>query len=186
MTRGQIRAQMRRLREQNEEADEEKGEINLVPYMDIVTNIIIFLLASVVHSVALANINVASPKIGGDPGDVTQKPPDPTVPELNLTVTVGATGFTVAASGGVLPGPDGQFPTIRKLPDGKYDFGALSKKLREIKDNPGNAAQNETKANFNADADVAYGLVVETLDAMRTDEKGGTLFPDINFAAGII
>ena len=53
MTRKQVRAAMRRMRDHVEEAEEENGELNLVPYMDIVTNIIIFLLASVVYNVEL-------------------------------------------------------------------------------------------------------------------------------------
>ena len=53
MTKRQIRSRMRRMREKFEETEEEHGEINLVPYMDIVTNIIIFLLASVVNQVPL-------------------------------------------------------------------------------------------------------------------------------------
>ena len=50
---------MRRMKDHVEEIEEEAGELNLVPYMDIVTNIIIFLLASVVNQVALGNINVS-------------------------------------------------------------------------------------------------------------------------------
>ena len=109
MTRSQVRAAMRRMRDHNEEIEEEAGELNLVPYMDIVTNIIIFLLASVVNQVSLGNINVSVPTIseGGAPTD--EQPPDK--PPLNLTVSVGASGFTVAASGGVLP-------VIPKLPNG--------------------------------------------------------------------
>ncbi len=64
MTKRQVRARMRRMREKFEEAEEETGEINLVPYMDIVTNIIIFLLASVVNQVPLGNVNVSSPTFG--------------------------------------------------------------------------------------------------------------------------
>ena len=44
---------MRRMKEHAEEAEEENGELNLVPYLDIVTNIIIFLLASVAYNVEL-------------------------------------------------------------------------------------------------------------------------------------
>ena len=40
---------MRRMKEHAEEAEEETGELNLVPYLDIITNIIIFLLASVAY-----------------------------------------------------------------------------------------------------------------------------------------
>ncbi len=64
MTRRQVRARMRRMKEKYEEAEEETGEINLVPYMDIVTNIIIFLLASVVNQVPLGTVNASSPTFG--------------------------------------------------------------------------------------------------------------------------
>ena len=53
MTRKQVRAAMRRLRTESEEAEEESGEINLVPYMDIVTNIIIFLLVTILTFLAI-------------------------------------------------------------------------------------------------------------------------------------
>jgi len=97
MTRSQVRAAMRRMRDHNEEIEEEAGELNLVPYMDIVTNIIIFLLASVVNQVALTNINVSVPTISAGGGAATDEPP-PEKPPLNLTVSVGASGFTVADS----------------------------------------------------------------------------------------
>jgi biopolymer transport protein ExbD len=174
MTRSQVRAAMRRMKDHNDEAEEETSEINLVPYMDIVTNIIIFLLASVVNQVALGNVNVSSPTLaagGGAAEEQPQKPP------LNLTVTVGGTGFTIAASGGVLP-------LISKTPAGQYDYKQLTKKLLEIKSDPANT--EETKVNFNADANIAYDVVVATLDAMRQDEGGKVLFPDVTFAAGIL
>ena len=65
MTRSQVRAACRRMRDHVEEIEEEAGELNLVPYMDIVTNIIIFLLASMINQVSLANINVSVPSISG-------------------------------------------------------------------------------------------------------------------------
>jgi biopolymer transport protein ExbD len=172
MTRRQVRAAMRRLRTESEELEEETGEINLVPYMDIVTNIIIFLLASVVNQVPMGNINVTSPTfgVGADSADQPDKPP------LNLTVTVAANGFIVAGSGAVIP-------PIPKLPSGQYDFDGLTRTLMDIKQK---VAQGETKATFNADAYVPYELVVKTLDAMREDKNGKPLFPDIGFASGIL
>ena len=175
MTRSQVRAATRRMRDHVEEIEEEAGELNLVPYMDIVTNIIIFLLASVVNQVALGNINVSSPTISAGGGEGSNEPP-PEKPPLNLTITVGASGYVVAASGGVLP-------AIPKMPNGQYDYKTLTTKLREIKSNPDNA--EETKATFNADANIPYDIVIATLDAMRTADDGKILFPDVNFAAGI-
>ena len=175
MTRGQVRAAMRRMKDHNEEIEEETGEINLVPYMDIVTNIIIFLLASVVNQVALGNVNVSVPSLSAGGGAASDEKPEK--PPLNLTVTVGATGFTIAASGGVLP-------PIVKLPNGQYDYKQLTKKLLEIKSSPDNA--EETKVNFNADSNISYDIVVATLDAMRQDDAGKVLFPDVAFSAGIL
>jgi biopolymer transport protein ExbD len=175
MTRSQVRAATRRMRDHVEEIEEEAGELNLVPYMDIVTNIIIFLLASVVNQVALGNVNVSVPTLSSGAGAADEEKPDK--PPLNLTVSVGATGFTVAASGGVLP-------VIPKLPNGQYDYVSLTSKLQEIKSAPDNAA--ETKANFNADAAIPYDIVVATLDAMRQNNDGKVLFPDVAFAAGIL
>jgi biopolymer transport protein ExbD len=163
------------MRDHNEEIEEEAGELNLVPYMDIVTNIIIFLLASVVNQVALGNINVSVPSISSGGGAASDEQPEK-IP-LNLTVSVGATGFTVAASGGVLP-------IIPKLGNGQYDYKTLTAKLLEIKSNPQNA--DETKANFNADAMTSYDIVIATLDAMRQTDEGKILFPDVAFAAGIM
>ena len=78
-------------------------------------------------------------------------------------------------------------PPIPKLPNGDYDYGALTAKLTEIK----KEFSDETKATFNADAITPYETVVKTLDAMRTykDEKSQQdklLFPDVVFAAGIL
>ncbi len=166
---------MRRMREKFEEAEEETGEINLVPYMDIVTNIIIFLLASVINQVPLGTVNVSSPTFGaGGAGDNADKP------ALNLTVTVGISGFTLAGSGGVMP-------PIPKLPTGDYDYNALTAKLTEIK----KQFSDETKATFNADAVTPYDTVVKTLDAMRyykdeKEQREKVLFPDVVFAAGIL
>jgi len=176
MTRSQVRAACRRMRDHVEEIEDEAGELNLVPYMDIVTNIIIFLLASMINQVSLANINVSVPSISGGGASAEDTPP-PEKPPLNLTVSVGASGFTIAASGGVLP-------IVPKKPNGQYDYTTLTTKLKEIKSSADNA--DETKATFNADANVPYDIVVATLDAMRTTEEGKALFPDILFAAGIL
>ncbi len=178
MTRRQVRSAMKRMREANEDAEEEGGEINLVPYMDIVTNIIIFLLASIQSVPPLGNVNVSAPTIGSGGGSASEEQEKP----LNLTVTAATGGFIVAGSGGVLPSPSGQGPTVPKLPTGLMDFKALTLKLIDIKkDYP-----KETKATFNADADLPYTIVVETLDAMREDAAGKILFPDIVFSAGIL
>ena len=171
MTKRQVRAAMRRMREHAEEEEETHDELNLVPYMDIVTNIIIFLLASVVNSIALGNVNVSLPTIAGGGGSAVEEPEKP---PLNLTITAGVKGFTIAASGGVMP----MIPRKGEL----YDYKELTKKLMEIK----KEFPDETKTTFNADAGTEYRIVVETLDSMREDTNHALMFPDVVFAAGIL
>jgi biopolymer transport protein ExbD len=174
MTRKQVRAAMRRMKSHSDEAEEETGELNLVPYLDIVTNIIIFLIASVAYNVSFGNVNVTLPTLASGGGAAADEPPKP---PLNLTVTAGATGFTIGASGGILA-------PIPKLPAGVYDYKALTQRLMEIKAVPENV--DETKATFNADGQIPYRIVIETLDAMREDTAHKMLFPDVVFAAGIL
>src|SRR5215471_6946446 len=176
MTSGQLRNKMRRLRETHEEEAEESSELNLVPYLDIVTNIVIFLLASITaYSLGLSNVNVSSPTFGVGSG--SEGPPP-----LNLTITVTENGFTVAASGAVLPGPDGNLPTIRKEPaDKELPWEKLTIKAREIKD----AYADEHTVTVGANPDISYEILVKTMDALRADAKGKLLFPDVSLSAGV-
>lgn len=99
-----IRSKIRRQTAEVEESEHEGGEINLVPYLDIVTNTVIFMLATAAGAVALANINVSAPRYS-DPrtASATQTPPDQKPEEkLNLTIVVSNKGFIVAGAGGVI------------------------------------------------------------------------------------
>lgn len=77
----QVRNKTRRAikrREEDIEADEiESGEINLIPYLDIVTNLMLFLLASVSASIIFGQINTQLPDQGAPPPDQVQNPSTP-------------------------------------------------------------------------------------------------------------
>ena len=88
-------------------SSEDSGELNLVPYLDIVMNIIMFLLATVQFQAMLANINITLPTAA--PSTETTASPKP---ELNLTVSISDTGYTLATSGTVL------FRGFRLAPEG--------------------------------------------------------------------
>src|SRR5438552_13115519 len=81
---------------------EEGGELNLIPYLDIVTNVIMFMLATTTFAAALGDINVSSPTTSPPGVTVQQPPPDEPKNDLNLTVSISDKGFTIAASGAVL------------------------------------------------------------------------------------
>src|SRR3954452_8570141 len=100
MTPQRLRNKMRKIREHGEEMAEEGGELNLIPYLDIVTNVIMFMLATTTFAAALGDINVSSPTTSNAVAATTD-PPEPKN-ELNLTVSVSDKGFTIAAAGAVL------------------------------------------------------------------------------------
>ena len=84
---------------------EEDQELNLAPIMNMVVILIPLLLLSAVF-VEVSVINITAPKLAV--GAPSAEPPPDEKP-LNLTVTVGAKGFYIAAEGGNLP-PVGSCP----------------------------------------------------------------------------
>ena len=181
MTLGRIRAKMRKMREDQEDEEVENGEINLVPYLDIVTNVIMFLMMTTTFSAALANINVSSPtKAVGSAVTPDQQNQQQ---DLNLTLQISERGFTIAASGAVLYENDvpGRVPTIPKINGGKdFDYAGLTKKMRQIKDQ----FKDETKVIVTANPDITYEIIVMAMDAIRND-GAAELFPVVNLAAGV-
>ncbi len=176
MTPQRLRTKLRKIREQAEELAEEGGELNLVPYLDIVTNVIMFLLATITFAAALGDINVSSPTTAS-PAQLQNQPPPEPKNELNLTVSVSDKGFTIAASGAVLYSgfsidaagnlqqPAGAtLPTIPKKGN-DFDYAALARLMGQLKASP--AAKNETKVIVNANADIIYDVIVQVLDACR-------------------
>jgi biopolymer transport protein ExbD len=168
---------------------EEDGELNIVPYLDIIMNLIIFLLVIQAVLVSVGMIDVTAPTYASAAeakGDQEKKKN-----QLNLTLGVARNGFYIAATGGVLPGENEEDqakrltadqvasrpPTIPLRPNGAYDFESLARKLRTIKQ-----AFPETKAvNIAADQDITYDLIVRTLDTSREDARG-ELFPGVVFS----
>jgi biopolymer transport protein ExbD len=163
------------------------GELNVVPYLDILINLIMFLLVAQATLVSLGLIDVTAPSYTPVGAGSDTPPPEA---QLRLTIGVAAKGFYIAAKGGVLPGespetatteitPDGVAlnpPTIPKRADGSYDFPALARKLRAIK----TAFPNVEAVYIAADDNVPYEVIVKTLDASREDAQGH-LFPSVAF-----
>jgi biopolymer transport protein ExbD len=72
--RAKTRAAVKRREDQVELEEMESGELNLIPYLDIVTNLMLFLLASVSAGIILTQIDTTLPD-KAKPG--TTKPPPP-------------------------------------------------------------------------------------------------------------
>ncbi len=145
--------------------DEETGELNIIPYLDIVTNLVMFMLLSMTGLISLGVLNVSAPKLSSAEAAAAA---GAQTPKLLLTVAIGKQGFYVAGAGGVLgkdagPGADASRPPTIPLRGGRYDYGALTAQMARIKDQ----YPSETQVILSADPDVPYDTLVQTMDACR-------------------
>src|SRR5579883_3176634 len=87
------RSRVRRLSMPRELApDEEGGELNIVPFLDIITNVLMFVLATVAVTFTTI-IDTTPPRPGG--ASTTK----PTTPTLSLNVIMLKEGFVISAAG---------------------------------------------------------------------------------------
>ena len=173
-------AKLRRRRVRFHE-QEEAGDLNIIPYLDIMVNLTMFMLMSITSLTALGIVNVTAPRYGGEAsGEASAEPLKPT---LLLTVGIAKNGFIIAGAEAVLPGgeppAEGQTapPTVPLKPDGKYDYAGLTGKAKQIKD----AYPTETKVIIAADATMPYDVLIKTMDALREFE-GKSLFFDVTLS----
>lgn len=147
----------RRIRE-----EEHIGELNIVPYLDVVVNLVMFMLLSMTGLIVLGVLNVSAPKLGEAGGAAADG-----APKLLLTVAIAKGGFYVAGAGGVLgqdaTTPDAARPPTIPLRGGKHDYAALSEQMQKIKEQ----FPNETAVILSADPEIVYDVLIQTMDACR-------------------
>ena len=177
---------------------EEMGELNIVPFLDIVVNIIIFLLATAEAVLAIAQIDAQLPSLGRRVGR-TQLEEGST---LNLSVTITGAGIIVSGSGGKLaPGcTDTQSGRVLTVParGGNFEWTRQSRQGERVVTSPGATAEaltacvrevkrhfpDETQVILSADPEIEFENIVGAMDALRgpgPDE----LFPDVMLSAGV-
>jgi biopolymer transport protein TolR len=173
-------------------------ELDLTPYMDIVTTILMFMLFTSTGLISIGVINVNAPRYkdpleemgSGQEDDQEEKK------QLNLTVGITYKGLFIAGVGGVLTQTAeseesaSKGPTIPLLltdavcrdamaknlppPVTCYDYDRLTREAIKIKD----LYPQETKIIIYAQPDVPYEVLVRVMDATR-DHDGRALFYDV-------
>jgi biopolymer transport protein ExbD len=147
--------------------EDEVGELNIVPYLDIVVNLVMFMLLSMAGLITLGVLTVDTPRIGGADAGLTQPEGGP---KLLLTVGITNRGFYIAGQGGVLEGvPDAAAgldktrpPTI-PLKNGQYDYVGLTRLLADIK----TKFPNDKSVILVAEMDTPYDVLIHVMDATR-------------------
>lgn len=171
------RGKIRRLSQPRElSPDEEGGELNIVPFLDIVMNILIFVLATVAVTFT-ATIEQTPPSTRG-----SGVRPDVPSEALNLTVLIVNDGFSLKASGGnVAPGCQGIGGgiTIPKK-GGKYDYASLTECAARLK-NASPDFRDENQAYITGNPGTDYQTVIDVIDALRATAQGEPLFDNVNF-----
>jgi biopolymer transport protein TolR len=171
------RSKIRRLSQPKELApDEEGGELNIVPFLDIVVNILIFVLATVaVTFTASIETNPPASRGAGVRQEITSE-------ALNLSVFIVSDGFSLKASGGnIAPGCQdrGAGNAVPKIGD-RYDFAGLTACAARLKGLSPEFA-DETQATITANPGVEFQTVIAVMDALRSTPTGDALFENIQF-----
>jgi biopolymer transport protein ExbD len=171
------RSKIRRLSQPRElSPDEEGGELNIVPFLDIIMNVLIFVLATIAVTFT-ASIETTPPASRGS--GVRQNVESEA---LNLTVFIVNEGFSIKASGGnVAPGCEGLGPGISiPLRSGKYDYATLNTCADKLKKSSAQFA-DENQVFITANPGTDYQTIISVIDAVRRTPQGDTLFDNVNF-----
>jgi biopolymer transport protein TolR len=157
---------------------ETADELNIVPFLDIVVNLIVFLLMSLT-TVAFFNQLVADlpqygrPTGGGGP------------PTLNFTMYVLPTGVSLSGTNGFLR-PDcqstgtGRTVTVPIRGPGDYDWARVTECAAMIKVR----FPDETRVTISLDSGIEFQHLISAMDAVRVN-GADDLFPQIMLSGGV-
>jgi biopolymer transport protein ExbD len=171
------RSKIRRLSQPREpEEGEEAGELNIVPFLDIIMNVLMFVLASIAVTFT-ASIETSPPSSGGKGAFKATANKG-----LNLSVFIVSDGFALKAAGGnIAPGCSGAGAGIAVAKAGsQYDYANLNDCVKRLKDSSADF-KDETQVTLTANPGVEYAVVIGTMDALRKSKDGDELFPDVHF-----
>ena len=170
------RSKIRRLSQPREpDAGEEAGELNIVPFLDIIMNVLMFVLATVTTTF-IASLDTTPPAIGGGKvrADVSSK-------ALSLSAFITTQGVSLKTSGGnIATGCQnvGSGVTVLKKGD-EHDLAGVTACAKQLK-NAQPDFKEETQVTITANPGVEYQTVIDVMDALREDGDE-ELFPDVHF-----
>lgn len=171
------RARIKRIASKHRKSHEGVGELNVVPFLDVIMNIMLFVLASLAITFT-ATIRSTPPAHAK--GSIVKPGP------ITLTLMVTTQGVAIKSSGGnVAPGCESLGPGIA-IPakgldtDGQpvLDAPALTSCVARLKRE---SFSDESQVRIAASNGIAYRIIVQTIDAVRQTPAGEPMFPDILF-----
>ena len=141
-------------------------EIALVPYLDVMMNLVIFMLVTIASFMPLGILTIYPPAIRTDDAAEATTPP----PSIQFTVAISLdTGFFVSTA-------DNPPAPIAKAPNGDFNYDELAKRAVALKEKH----KEERTVTIVADRAVRYEVLIKTMDALRYKD-GKNLFDDVKF-----
>jgi biopolymer transport protein TolR len=179
MNAAQVKAKARKAalkREQQIEQEEiEGGEINLIPYLDIVTNLLLFTLITVAASFIVGEINTTLPNYTPTATRPADPQKSPNEERLQLVVSATPKGmilWSMTGLEGSLREPRATIPVVSAPGESPiaYDYRRLNDALYEIAARrwKGRLRTMETyEIILQADAETPYETIIKIMDNMR-------------------
>lgn len=171
----------KRTKHQELDPSEAAGELNIVPFLDIVVNLILFLLATSAQVMIVAELDAHLPSLSrGRRASSSQEQGS----SLNLSVSIAQNGIIVAGSGGKLaPGctqmQPGRVITVPRGRDGSYNWEDLTRCVARVH----SQFPDENQVILSADDQIEYEHLIHAMDALRS-EGTQPLFPNVMLSAG--
>lgn len=157
-------------------AESADGELNIVPFLDVVVNLIMFLLMTVTATLALAQVPSEVPETRG-PGAAPQSP----VPAVPPLVHVGRDGVHVFANGQRLAAgctaPGESAVTVPRV-GGQQDWLGLRSCASALR----STVAAGQRVDLSATEDMPYEDIIHAMDALR-GPVSGPLFSDVRWVA---
>jgi biopolymer transport protein TolR len=158
------------------------SELNIVPFLDIVTNLILFLLMTSAQVLLVAELDAHLPSLARG-RRASSSPEQGTT--LNLSVTIAEAGIIVSGSGGKLaPGctqmQPGRVITVPRRGDGSFDWEQLTACVARVHQQ----FPDESQVILSADPTIEYEQIIHAMDAVRA-QGADPLFPDVMLSAGV-
>ncbi|UJR83490.1 ExbD/TolR family protein [Sandaracinus amylolyticus] len=150
------------------------GELNIVPFLDIITNLLLFLLATAGSVMVVAQVDAQLPR-----GRRGSSPSTPTP-----SVTLVASGVVIAGPGGFATADctatTRTYTIAIPRRDGAIDFTALSSCAARLHA----SLTHDDRVILGADPNVPYDELIRAMDALRADGDR-PLFSEILLSAGV-
>ena len=150
-------------------------ELNIVPFLDMMTVFVLFLLVTITSFLSFTMLNASIPQLAPDASTV-QNPPAKNKEQLLLMVRVTKDGYLVDPS--VSGGATINRVAVPKKSDG-YDVATLHEIASRLKER----FKEETRVLLIAEPKIIYDDIIRTMDSLRERQPGAAdLFPDVTLS----